>query len=389
MSATSLGKSLPAEPLAPQGSSTLSSPQGPALVAPPRQLQIFQPQPGDHPGAWISYAGHPAYVRFALAAGMRERLRALAVFAKYFAVILCKRCISYELLPAEVRKPRTFVGALRLTGHILAHMVRNVLPRRRVANRNGVQTALAEQGVCVAPIDPQLLEPIASAAQPLFERLREVRGASSGGRRFEESRSTALRSSQPALFAAIEKMLEASGVLQGVSDYIGHRATLVDVNPQINDASDDFWRRNFPDLEGVECPTPYLHRDASGGDIKIILYMSRVGLNSGPFSYALGTHRARGSRLTDWIEETNDQSGCSGTDPRSRELFAALPRLLQRKCAFGNDLLPESEIAERILHAEWIITAPRGSMVLFDPKGFHRGGMVVDGERLVLTCVLG
>jgi len=69
--------------------------------------------------------------------------------------------------------------------------------------------------------------------------------------------------------------------------------------------------------------------------------------------------------------------------------FAALPKVLQRKCAFGNDILANTEIAERLLAAEWTITAERGHIVLFDTKGFHRGGMVTRGERLVLTCVIG
>ena len=79
----------------------------------------------------------------------------------------------------------------------------------------------------------------------------------------------------------------------------------------------------------------------------------------------------------------------SGTGPLNRRRFAALPSILRRKCAFGNDVLAGTEISQRLLSAEWTITAPRGSMVLFDTKGFHRGGMVNRGERLVLTCILG
>ena len=79
----------------------------------------------------------------------------------------------------------------------------------------------------------------------------------------------------------------------------------------------------------------------------------------------------------------------SGTDLEARKGFAALPRPLRRKCSFGNDLTDEDPVADRILRSEWSITGGRGTIVLFDTKGFHRGGMVQQGERVVLTCVLG
>ncbi len=210
-----------------------------------------------------------------------------------------------------------------------------------------------------------------------------------GGRDFAESRASALRTENADLFACVEQMLTQSGVLDGCSAYLGHSAKLVDVNPQINDSSDDFWQRVFPDLPSSPLPTAYLHRDASGGDIKAILYLSDVGPDNGPFSYALGSHRVPRTRLTDWIEETNDQSGASGTARADRQSFIALPAKLQRKCAFGNDILPATEIATRLNAAEWTIEARRGHLVIFDTKGFHRGGMVKEDERVVLTCVIG
>jgi hypothetical protein len=132
-----------------------------------------------------------------------------------------------------------------------------------------------------------------------------------------------------------------------------------------------------------------MHRDATGGDIKAILYMSDVGAGNGPFSYSIGSQRTERRWLTNWIEETNDQSGASGTSAENRRSFIALPRALRRKCAFGNDVLPDTEFERRARDAEWTIQAGRGHLVVFDTKGFHRGGMVREGDRIVLTCVIG
>jgi hypothetical protein len=360
------------------------------IVPSPATLQRFLARPGEGPGNWVDYRQHPAYRALGVSADLKARAASLLTFTKYFGVILCKRLISYELILGDLRKPRSFGGVLRLLAAATVNMLRTLVPRSPSRGvPSPVHAALDTEGVCVVQIAPQHLSVISAAAQPLFDQLRRVRGnKDEGGRDFDESRSSARRAANADLFAAVEIMLQTSGILAGVSGYIGRRAALVDVNPQINDPSDDFWRRIFPDLPDAERPAAYFHRDASG-DIKAILYLSDVGPENGAFSFAVGTHRVRQGKLVDRIEETNDQSAGSRTGPLNRASFAALPRVLQRKCAVGNDLLPGTEIMQRLLGAEWSITAARGHIVLFDTKGFHRGGMVRQGERVVLTCVMG
>ncbi len=361
------------------------------VVPSPATLQRFFPRPGEGPGSWVDYRQHPAYSGLRESATLKARAASLLTFVKYFGVILCKRLISYELIPGDLRKPRSLGGMFRLLAAAAGNLLRKGVPRSAGRGSPGAVAATLEaEGVCVVQVAPQHLSAVSAAAQPLFDQLRRARGSKAdGGREFDESRSSARRTANADLFAAVENMLQTSGILAGVSGYIGRPASLVDVNPQINDPSDDFWRRIFPDLPAAERPASYFHRDASGGDIKAILYLSDVGPENGAFAYAAGSHRVRQGMLVDWVEETNDQSACSGTGPANRARFAALPRALQRKCSMGNDLLPGTEITQRLLGAEWSITATSGHIVLFDTKGFHRGGMVRQGERLVLTCVMG
>lgn len=358
------------------------------ILTPPSTLQQFTPKGGEGPGSWPAYAEHPAYANFVADATPSSRLGSILTFARYFGLILTKRIISYELIPAHVRA----AGGRRLAAAALRHVLGKIGRRPcapPVAEGAPVQQALARDGICVAAIDSAHFEPIARAAAPLLDDLRRTRGQRTGeGRDFAESRATALRTANADLYVAVEAMLTSSGILAGISNYLGRDARLADVNPQINDDSDDFWKRTFPDLPAQSRPASYFHRDASGGDIKAIIYLSDVGTQSGPFSYALGSNRVFESRLTDWIEETADQSGFSGTDQTSRRRFAALPKVLRRKCAFGNDLIA-GPITERLLGAEWVVTAPRGHIAIFDTKGFHRGGMVNSDERVVLTCIIG
>jgi hypothetical protein len=363
------------------------------LVSPPAEVQRFSAQPGEGPGTWIEYDKHPAYASFVASASFGTKIMACAGFAKYFVLILCKRLISYELIPAHLRQPRSLSGWWRFFQTCLANTINKLTGTTRLRGATSgehVYAALSLDGICVAKMEAESIKRIQKAVQPLIEQLRHKRGLHvSGARDFTESRSTVLRTANEDVYAAVEDMLQRSGILDGCSAYIGHSAQLIDCNPQINDPSDNFWQCIFPDRVSELRPAAYFHRDASGGDIKAIIYLSDVGPSSGPFSYAIGSHSVRGSNLVDWIEETNDQSGYSSTQAKARRLFSALPAVLRRKCAFGNDLLPGTEITDRILQSEWVIEAPQGHIALFDTKGFHRGGMVTEGERIVLTCIIG
>lgn len=367
-------------------------PVTPRIVAPPPSLQPMSARDGRGSGKWIDYTSHPAYRDFMTGIGIGARLAALRIFTRNFTLILFKRLISYELIPAHLRKPRTVTGWLRLLQCAAQHVGKRFTPPKTYFGNAGamVQDRLSTDGICVLQIDPAQYVKLQNLALPQYETLRRRRGQRTTNlREFEESRAYAMRTSEAALFDQVESILQSSGAMEGVSAYLRRQASLIDVNPQINDVTDDFWRHIFPDLDDADRPARYLHRDASGGDIKAIIYMSDVGPSNGPFSYVLGSHQTSGSTVGNWIEEANDQGPLSGTNRESRRVFAALPRALQRKCSCGNDVQPGTAIAKRMLGGEWTITASRGHIVLFDTKGLHRGGLVGQGERVVMTCVMG
>jgi len=374
-------------------SASSATPAADGMVLSPPEDQVRLDDTGlSLPTMSIDYPRHPAYEPFAHGIPLVRRMRALLLFIRLFSLTLSKRLIDYELIPAHVRSDRSLVGRLRFLRDAARNALSKVFGRRSPTDQPTSETIaarLARDGIAVVAIEPALLARLETDTAPFFERLRVRRGKVDGSRGFDESRSTARRDEAGRLFATIDEIMVSSGILGAISRHIGRPASLVDVNPQINDASDDFWRRIFPDLPPADRPAKYLHRDASGGDIKAIIYMSDVGSANGPFSYCLGSHRVRHRGLRDWIGEANDMGVFSGTSRESRELFAALPRSLQSKCSFGNDLLPSHPAVGSILGSEWIITAPKGHVVLFDTKGLHRGGMVDEGERMVVTCVTG
>ena len=342
-----------------------------------------------HPSL-VDYEGHAAYSSLVATASMRSRLAALSIFGVTMAQLLLKRAIKYELIPYNLRTNRSLAGRARFVFAALRNM-RGVSQREKAPPLEGVAEILALDGCLVVQAPAARIAAIEATSASEFAGLESRRAEKKGEKRqFEESRWQVNRDQQAALFALVEQTLQESGIMEAAEAYKGRPVRLIDINPQINDPSDSFWRDIFPDLNLTNLPpTAYCHRDASGGDLKAIFYLTEVGDRNGPFGYALGSNRVAISRIDDLICEANDSNGLAATSPEARARFAALPRKLRQKGAFGNDLLWGSELSREICAGLWSIKAPKGSIVLFDTKGVHRGGMVEEGERRVITCVIG
>lgn len=334
----------------------------------------------------IDYARHPAYADLLRNSSIGDRLAALWRWGSRLPPLIAKRIARYEAIPGEWRVGKTLGERTRFLGSA----VRNAIVRPSNKRQVDAQSTLARDGVAVLHMPAASLAGLTVEAEPFFDTLVRRRGMGANRRAFDESRSSTSRATAPRLFAAIDRIFDESGLTAIATEYLGRVPQLVDVNPQINDPSDSFWREIFEDVPGAGLPrTAYCHRDASGGDLKVIIYMTDVGPGDGPFAYAVGSNRMTISSFDDLLCEANDHNGLSSTDAEARRLFAALPARLRQKCAFGNDLTDDTSEASAIADALWSITGPAGSIVAFDTKGIHRGGMVTDGSRRVLTCVLG
>lgn len=339
----------------------------------------------------IDYASHPAYAHFVDGRGISERARALVTYARRLAPLIVKRTIFYEMIPGQYRYGKTLGSRLRFVGHAVRNALRLGHGERRKGAAPDTQCAQAldRDGVAVMVMPSDRRDMLFALAQPYFDALATRRGAGADRREFDESRSTLDRGRAPELFAHIERVFEESGLSQAADAYLGRKARVIDINPQINDTTDSFWRDIFEDQALSDIPkAAYCHRDASGGDIKVILYCSEVGDENGPFSYAVGSNNMIISKVDNFLCEANDHNGLSLTSVEARRTFAALPHRLRQKGAFGNDLIDGTPAASEIVDSLWEITAPAGAFVAFDTKGIHRGGMLRQGERRVLTCVL-
>lgn len=362
---------------------------GYTLLSAPQSLLPIDPQQ-----AWaeqaIDYAAHPAYKEFVHSADLGAKISATTYFAAKFALLLIKRLVRYEMIPYEFRVPRSFGDRAAFVARGFMNMFGRSRPERALKGRNALSQHLLDNGIVGVKIPESRATELQTQADGHFAALEQRRGYRQNRREFDESRATVDPRDSAELFALVNTIFSEAGVFDAARDYIGRDVSLIDVNPQINDPSDTFWLDIFPDKEGQPLPkAAYYHRDASGGDLKVIIYCSDVGPTNGPFTYAIGSNRMAISKVDDLLREANDHNGLSGTTPESRRKFAALPALFRRKGTFGNDLPDDAPFATAIEQASWEVTASKGSIVVFDTKGIHRGGMVEQGERRVITCVLG
>jgi hypothetical protein len=338
----------------------------------------------------VDYEAHPAYADLIKTASFGKKGSALLRYAARFTLLLTKRVIRYEMIPFENRNPQSLRDRI---GFVISGFRNAFGFGNKKADMSNDPPALAQlnaHGVAVIKMPEAQFDRLQSLAKPDFDTLVARRGVRANRREFDESRMSSDRRQSPDLFTFVETILADSGLAAAADAYMGRKVKLMDINPQINDPSDSFWRDIFEDRPGIDLPrTAYCHRDSSGGDLKAIIYMTDVGTDEGPFSFAVGSNHMVISQLDNLLCEANDHNSFSGTDLDARASFAALPAKLRQKGAFGNDLDDAAPLSHQIANALWEIKGSKGSIVLFDTKGVHRGGMVDAGERRVITCVLG
>ena len=141
------------------------------------------------------------------------------------------------------------------------------------------------------------------------------------------------------------------------------------------------WRDEVPELtNGKRVNTRYFHIDSSPKNkiVKFILYLNEVNENNGPFEYVLGSHKMDKFPFT-FIRRVIHHSRIQDLSLESRKLFSLLPRFLQYKAEIGNDINNENWN----LHSE-VFYGKKGTIVIFNNSGLHRGGLIKNGRRITI-----
>jgi ectoine hydroxylase-related dioxygenase (phytanoyl-CoA dioxygenase family) len=193
------------------------------------------------------------------------------------------------------------------------------------------------------------------------------------------------------LWDAVDAALEKAGLYQATATvFDAPSAKLRSLSVLVNHPNQDWATRLYRDVDVEAPPTAGFHIDSDGKCFtKIVLYLTDVGADQGPFGVVPGSHRwGEGSR--DRIfRSAFDRSPLVVRSAKLRRRFLSLPAEMQTKAEFGGDMIPGSPEAEALLQDEKVMTGPRGQLNLFNPDAIHRGGNVGTGERHVLLISIG
>ena len=201
----------------------------------------------------------------------------------------------------------------------------------------------------------------------------------------------------------IDKDFRSQGIFDSVSDYVGIKYSFTGLSLELSVAGSTWWKNS---IQGVTPPrTMYAHLDESIYAPKAIVYLTDVNQNNGPTSSYPGIYDSlQNNSLQDIIGRIIGQIGNS---PDSilfdyykkgyhqsmgslnfRKHFMLLPDSLRFNSHFGWDILAGSQLEEIIADREEVMLGEKGNFVVFDgSRLLHRGGLIEEGERLVLQVI--
>ena len=194
-----------------------------------------------------------------------------------------------------------------------------------------------------------------------------------------------------------------SGIFSKLKKMTGENMSVVGCGLELSTHKSKWWllrdKKNTP-------KTTYLHLDEAIGNPKAIIYLTSVSKKNGPFSVirnqdnifktnyiqsiigrAIGYVGKENSSIKNQFNHKYHQTfGCK----YFKELFELLPSKVKFNSHFGFDIIPNSLLEDQLIQNEIVFTGEPGKTIVFDGSiVLHRGGLMVEGERLALQIVLG
>ena len=242
-----------------------------------------------------------------------------------------------------------------------------------------------------------LLGKLRTVAESYLDGIRQTRAAANPGTpRNANTRLTLddLRTSENrSLINLIQEILEGYEIVELVGRYLGARQiVLPSAHFKINEqsqAENNGVRNVFGELGAPDPPMNGMHVDVTVFQVKAIIYLSEVdGPEHGAFHYVLGSNQAPQVPFDEFLQRMATGVFVPERGLPNRRVLMALHPGERQRLDFGADLAFDSEIGMELLEREAMFTSRQADMVLFDPRGVHRGGHVTAGERSILQLTL-
>ena len=216
-----------------------------------------------------------------------------------------------------------------------------------------------------------------------------------------------LSTNEGPIVAEISRLLDREfrdkGIFKIVSEYVGITYSYTGLSLELSVAGSSWWKNAIDDVDSPR--TMYAHLDESIYAPKAIIYLSQVTESNGPTtSYPRVYDELQTNTLQDIIGRVVGEVGNQIDSPLNpyyaksyhqsmgsknfRKHFMLLPNSIKFNSHFGWDLLAGSPLEEATHSREVPMLGDPGKYVVFDgSRLLHRGGLIEQGERVVLQVV--
>jgi hypothetical protein len=266
---------------------------------------------------------------------------------------------------------------------------------------NTRQVEMYDNGFYVSEISKACLQNIQNVADLLLQQLR----ANAKGGRLERS-DLSVNSGRTVrkIIRLLNLEFRNSGVLASLAPIAHRKMKVIGVAYEISVAGSNWWK---PKMESGELSkTLYAHVDRGVDAPKAIVYLSNVDAQNGPTSCFPDAYAELDiTGLQDFIGRSIETVGRSANSPLSdiyefsgpvmdsegfRKHFMKLPSSMRFNSHFGWDVKPKSQLESFLVDKETKILGPAGTTLVFDgARLLHRGGLIEEGERIVLQVIFG
>jgi hypothetical protein len=197
--------------------------------------------------------------------------------------------------------------------------------------------------------------------------------------------------------------LAETGIIEGVSGYLGRQVEPMYCALQLSHQDDNWWTDCYADAGVPTAKTVYMHLDHAVMIPKTVIYLCEVKKESGPFRLIKGSHLWKRSAAQVMFFKILDQKWekiITEKDlqnvppnyyrkwmwsPKGRNYFASLPCSLRGTSHFGDDILDGSDMANALLADEVSFLSEQGNCITFiGGSAIHRGSQVERGHRINL-----
>lgn len=264
-------------------------------------------------------------------------------------------------------------------------------------------SALKNQRYFFTTLSKEVVDEILLVAEPALKTFRANAG---NGKVTREDLSLNQGPLVSKIVKTLDRFYEKSGINHAISAYNEIPMKVSGLALEMSVPSASWWKNKLDNLERAP-HTLYAHLDEDIHTPKSIVYLSNVNAHTGPTSCYPGIYESMS--LTPLQEIIGRVISNPGGDPSSplhsyyaksyhqsigsenfRKHFMRLPQELRFNSHMGWDVKPDSSLENEFVKSEKVMTGPAGTALVFDgARLFHRGGLLEQGERVVLQVIFG